>query len=96
MFVTFRLGRAARRIAAKSLYEVVSQGRSDHIECCIPSIEFSQKHMSDANLSTADGPVVPDRTRRNVVLLAICQALAVISTGRCNTLVKSVCGRFKL
>ena len=32
--------------------------------------------MSDANLSTADGPVVPDRTRRNVVLLAICQALA--------------------
>ena len=32
--------------------------------------------MSDANLLMADGPVVPDRTRRNVVLLSICQALA--------------------
>jgi MFS family permease len=32
--------------------------------------------MSDANISTADGSVVPNRTRRNVVLLAICQALA--------------------
>ena len=32
--------------------------------------------MNDANISRADEPVVPDRTRRNVVLLAICQALA--------------------
>ena len=32
--------------------------------------------MTDVNSSTAEGPTAPDRTKRNVVLLAICQALA--------------------
>lgn len=32
--------------------------------------------MTDANAPTVDGPAAPDNTRRNVILLAVCQALA--------------------
>lgn len=69
-------GTITRRIDAMVLYQVVSPARSDHIEGVTDSHVSSENIMTDASTPTVDGPVKPDRTRRNVVLLAICQALA--------------------